>query len=280
MGGGDGVRGRQALVPFVISTGLLVGTSSPSFAGPKAEKNESGIGAGASTPGGSAPTQSSGRRSSLKCTYGEIDVASTKMYDTDGTEIAVPEGARAYSRICTDSTGKEVSHRIVVVPPRSPVQLAREALSYEPLPKPQPLTSPPNAKTYVNLKTWLAVSGWESVETSAGVPGLTTTVVAEPKEAIWKMGDGQTVRCTGPGKAYDPGVPEAAQDTDCGHIYRRSSAGVSPGDDYPATVTVTYRVTWSATDGSRGDLGMLPVTTNFAMRVREVQLVNVYPRNP
>ena len=273
------MRGRRALVPVVIATGLMVGTSDLAFAGPKAEKNESGIGAGASTEG-SPPVQRVGRRSSIRCTYGGIDLVSFKIYDVDGTEIAVPEGAHAYSRICKDATGREVSNRVVVVPPRAPAQLAREALSYEPLPKPQPATSPPNAQTYVNLQTWLAVSGWESVETSASVPGLTTTVVAEPTEAVWKLGDGATLVCAGPGKNYDHTMPEENQDTDCSHVYRRSSAGATPDNNYPASVTVKYHVTWSATDGSRGDLGLLPVTTNFPMRVREVQLVNVDPRSP
>lgn len=270
------MRRRRALVPLVISTGLMVGTAGPSFAGPKAEKNENGIGAGASTPGGSAPTQRSSRRSSVKCTYGEI---SGELFDSDGTPMPVPEGGHAYSRICTDASGREVSNRVVIVPARSPLQLAREALSYEPLPRPQPVTSPPNAETYVNLQTWLAVTGWEPVETSASVPGLTTTVVAAPERAIWTMGDGETVSCSGPGEVYDRSLPEEAQDTDCSHVYRRSSAAVGVDNNYPASVTVTYHVTWSASDGSRGDLGLLPVTTNFPMRVREVQVVNVYPRH-
>lgn len=273
------MRCRRALVPGMLAAGLLFGTSAPSFAAPHGEKDANGIGAAASTPG-SPPVQRVGRRSSVRCTYSEIDLVSLKIYDVDGSEIAVPEGAHAYSRICKDATGREVSNRVVVVPPRTPVQLAREALSYEPLPKPQPATSPPDAQTYVNLQTWLAVTGWESVETSASVPGLTTTVVAEPTEAVWKLGDGETLVCAGPGKTYDHTVPEEHQDTDCGHVYRRSSAGATPDNNYPASVTVNYHVTWSATDGSRGDLGLLPVTTNFPMRVREVQLVNVDPRSP
>ncbi|MBW3613682.1 MAG: hypothetical protein KY439_00005, partial [Actinobacteria bacterium] len=187
-----------------------------------------------------------------------------------------------FIRICKRADGTEVSNKIVVIPPRVAAGgvLARDALSYEPLPTPQPVTSPPNAKTYVNFETWLALDDWSRVEATASVPGLTTAVTAEPTEAIWKMGDGETVVCKGPGKAYDLTLPDDAQRTDCSHVYRRSSAGVGPDNTYPASVTVTYRVTWSASDGSQGDLGLLPVTTNFAMRVREVQVINVYPRDP
>jgi hypothetical protein len=49
---------------------------------------------------------------------------------------------------------------------------------------------------------------------------------------------------------------------------------------YVASVTVVYRVRWSATDGTGGNLGTLSTAITFPIRVREVQTVNVRPPDP
>lgn len=277
MGGGGGVR-RLSLA---MAGALLVTQPTVAVADPTAFKDDDGITAGASTPGYSKPGVSR-RPSAITCSYHDPYAPKIPGTGTTFPREVIPAEGGTFVRICKRPDGTEVSNKIVVIPPREPSGevLARDALSHEPLPTPQPRTSPPNAKTYVNFETWLAVDDWSPVEASASVPGLTTTVMAEPTEATWKMGDGQTVVCKGPGKPYDLSLPEGAQRTDCSHIYRRSSAGMGPDNTYPASVTVTYRVTWSASDGSGGELGDLPVTTNFRMRVREIQVVNVYPRDP
>ena len=246
-------------------------------------RDESGIGAGASTPG--APDAQpfrprTHRHSSITCAY--HDPNSPKLPGIGNTfprATPGPEGG-TFLRICTAADGTEVSNRVVEVPPRrtpapTPRSLAEEALEYTPLHLPEPITSPGDWSTIVNFPTWLAVADWSPATAEAAVSGLATTVVATPLRAVWDMGDGTQVVCAGPGRRYDFAVPDAEQRTDCAHTYGASSAGAGPDDAYQAAVTVVYHVTWSATDGSGGDLGELPVTRRFPMQVGEVQALVV-----
>ncbi|MDP9440645.1 MAG: hypothetical protein M3P34_00360 [Actinomycetota bacterium] len=239
--------------------------------------------AGASTPG--APEVRRGRprphrHSSVRCSY--HDPAAPKLPGTGNTfprATPGPEGG-TFVRICMAPDGTEVTNRVIEVPPRpaptpTPRRLAEEALDYTPLPLPEPITSPDDWSTIVNFSTWLAVADWSPATAEAAVSGLATTVVATPLRAVWDMGDGTQVVCAGPGRRYDFSVPDDEQRTDCFHTYRTSSAGAGPDDAYEASVTVVYQVTWSATDGSGGDLGELPVTRRFPMEVGEVQALVV-----
>ncbi|MDP9388345.1 MAG: hypothetical protein M3Q48_10690 [Actinomycetota bacterium] len=248
-----------------------------------ATKDERGIGAGASTPG--APEARRGRprthrHSSISCAY--HDPSAPKVAGTGNTfprATPGPEGG-TFVRICTAPDGTEVTNRIVELPPRptpgpTPRRLAEEALDYTPLPLPEPITSPTDWNTIVNFPTWLAVADWSPATAEAAVSGLATTVVATPQRAVWDMGDAAQVVCAGPGRRYDFSVPDDEQRTDCSYTYRISSAGASWDDTYDASVTVVYHVTWSATDGSGGDLGELPVTRRFPMQVGEVQALVV-----
>jgi hypothetical protein len=242
-----------------------------------------GIGAGASTPDapeGRRARPRAHRHSAISCAY--HDPAAAKLPGIGNTfprATPGPEGG-TFVRICMAPDGTEVTNPVVELPPRpalapTPRRLAEEALDYTPLPLPEPITSPDEWSTIVNFPTWLAVGDWSPARAEAAVSGLATTVVATPLRAVWEMGDGTEVICAGPGRRYDLSIPDDEQSTDCSHIYRISSAGVGRGDTYEASVTVVYRVTWSATDGSGGDLGELPVTRRFPMEVGEVQAVVV-----
>lgn len=277
------MRQRPSLTASLLVVAALLVLPEPAVADTKAIRDESGIGAGASTPG--APEAQpfrprAHRHSSISCAY--HDPNAPKLPGTGDTfprATPGPEGG-TFVRICTASDGTEVSNRVVDVPPRStpgptPSSLAEEALAYTPVPRPDPITSPGDLSTIVKFPTWLAVADWSPATAKAAVSGLTTTVMATPLRAVWDMGDGTQEVCAGPGRRYDPSVPDDEQRSDCTHTYRTSSAGAGPDDAYEAAVTVVYHVTWSATDGSGGDLGELPVTRRFPMRVGEVQALVV-----
>lgn len=269
--------------PLVVVVLVAAMTQGDAAADKIAVKDERGIGAGASTPAadGAGPLRPRAHHhSTVTCTY--HDPNAPKLPGTGDTFPPVtpgPEGG-TFVRICTAEDGTEVSNRIVDVPPRpspgpTPQGLAEEALTYTPVPRPEPVTSPGDWSTIVNFPTWLAVADWSTATAQAAVAGLATTVVATPLRAVWDTGDGTQVVCAGPGRRYDSSVPDDEQQSDCTHIYRTSSAGAGPYDAYDAGVTVVYHVTWSATDGSGGDLGELPVTRRFPMRVGEVQALVV-----
>jgi hypothetical protein len=174
--------------------------------------------------------------------------------------------------------------------------LARQVYEEVPLVFPEPHTAPPlGAEQLVGFPVWLWVDGtvWRRFEASAGVAGVSVTVVADPREVRWDMGDGTVLTC-GPGTPWDPAGP-AGQRTDCAHTYQFVSDGASGGTGtgsgteagagagagtgsgtYAASVTVVWSVTWSASTGETGTLPAASRTTRFEVDVTERQAVVSY----
>jgi hypothetical protein len=91
-----------------------------------------------------------------------------------------------------------------------------------------------------------------SVTVSAGP--VWATVTAAPLRLTVQAGAGLSpVTCTGPGAAYDRHKPAAQQHTNCSYTYLQPSAGL-PGNAYRASVSVTWRVTWTGSGGAGGVL--------------------------
>lgn len=143
-------------------------------------------------------------------------------------------------------------------------QLAREAFSSFAVSAPTPEFSP--TTSVVGVATWLWLEGgWSSHSATASVPGLSATVTAEPTSVIWSMGDGGQTVCDGPGKPWNPNNPNAT--TDCSYTY--PVAG-----HFTATVIVYYQTTWSASDGTAGQLAAITGRTTVPVTVEEIQAVN------
>jgi hypothetical protein len=196
-------------------------------------------------------------------------------------EAAPPTGAEApgaaYRPTCPgDPPG---SQRALVWIPDSeapgPAALGQIAVSRLVLPRPEIELSPPlPAPQLVMLPTWLWVESqwWVVRAASASVPGaVTVTAIAEPTQVDWDTGDGGRYVC-GRGTPYEPAVDPAAASPDCGHVYRRSSAG-EPADSFRLTATVSWRVSWSG-GGASGISGPLFSTTSVPVRVVQSQSVN------
>jgi hypothetical protein len=269
---------------LLLVTVVIVTVATPANAAKRTGARTSGEGivAEARNDPSRLPKRIGRRTSSISCSYyeqfGYVDTIGPAKPNPVGDAVKATQGS--YVKICKNAKGDEILNKVVVIRPRTnAAELAQEALTYVPLPEPAPATSPAR-QSYVNFPTWLWLKEWTPVSATASIPGLSSTVVAEPREVIWRMGDGTARTCRGPGIPYDPRLPDAAQRTECVHVYRASSAGMGTQNAYVASVTVVYRVKWSATDGSRGNLGTLSTTTTFPMRVREVQTVNVRPPDP
>lgn len=158
------------------------------------------------------------------------------------------------------------------VPPRSAAQIARDTAQRTAIPLPAVRTSPPaGADQLVNLPTWLWVEDWTPRRASATEGPLTVTVVATPRSVTWRMGDGSSVVC-GRGTPWDPYLREEQQSTACSHTYLRSSA-TQPDLKYQARATMTWDVTWTATNGESGSLGQANRSVDFTMRVAESQAI-------
>jgi hypothetical protein len=158
----------------------------------------------------------------------------------------------------------------VAAAPPSPVVVARQAVDRLVLPRPAIGVSPV-AEQLVSLPTWLWIDGgmWSSRSATASVPGVSVTATAMPMKVTWSMGDGSSVECRGPGTPFRPGGDPKRESPDCGHTYRRSSAG-QPGEAFTVTATISWAVSWAG-NGEAGSLPGLETTATEAFRVAESQ---------
>lgn len=157
-------------------------------------------------------------------------------------------------------------------PAISPAILARQARARLNLPAVTIRMNPPGDQL-VNLPAWLALdpASWRPQSATASVPGVSVTATARPVSAAWSMGDGATVTCVGPGTAWTSGTDPSAASPDCGHVYRRPSAG-APGGAYTVSVAVTWEVTWAGA-GQSGTVPGLSTTGQVQTQVQESQAV-------
>ena len=205
------------------------------------------------------------------CYYAPTDPSPSTIAALGG-QPAGPGGW--YLRTCYGSSGG--SGGIVWMPGGppaiSPAVLARQARARLNLPAAAIRMNPPGDQL-VNLSVWLALdpASWRPQSATASVPGVSVTATARPVTATWSMGDGTTVTCTGPGTRWTPGTDPSAASPDCGHVYRRPSAG-APGSAYTVTVTVTWEVTWAGA-GQSGTVPGLTTTGQVQTRVQESQAV-------
>ena len=160
-------------------------------------------------------------------------------------------------------------------PAPPPIVIARRAAARLQLPEPMIRSSPrPRQPQLVGLPTWLWIdrSAWEPQVATATVPGVSATARATPRHVTWGMGDGVSEHCSGPGTPWLTGRNPAAASPDCGHTFRRSSAG-QPGGTYAVTATVAWSVTWSGA-GQSGSLPGMTTRASTRMRISESQAVN------
>jgi hypothetical protein len=167
-------------------------------------------------------------------------------------------------------------------PPPDPGMLAQEVRDQLVLPHPRIRTSPSSSQdALVNFPTWLWVDAesWGPQEDSTGVRGVSVQVRAVPKRVVWRMGDGATVTCTGPGTPFVASISDAAAPSpDCGYTYPRSSDG-QPEERYRITATMTWGVTWTANvPPGGGTLEDITLSSSTGLRVAEYQALNVNAR--
>ncbi|MGH9014018.1 MAG: hypothetical protein ACRDZ1_08810 [Acidimicrobiia bacterium] len=135
-------------------------------------------------------------------------------------------------------------------------------------------TSPSPHVAVVTIETWLWVEcPWQPLSASAEVPGLSATVTVTPGDVVWDLGDGEQVTCRGPGVAWDPAVRGEDQSTYCSYAYRRSSSG-EPNEAYTLTATLSWSVSWSASNGEGGTLPAVSRSSSIPIRVGEVQAIS------
>jgi hypothetical protein len=158
-------------------------------------------------------------------------------------------------------------------PPVTPHQLV-DALGGLDVPYLRPATAPPRGTDgLVGLPEWFWVpaSEWHTRSVTVVAGPVWATVTAAPLSLTVQPGAGLSpVACPGPGSAYNSHKP-AAQHTDCSYTYLQPSAGL-PGNAYRASVSVTWRVTWTGSGGAGGVLDPgLSVPVSFSIGVAQAE---------
>lgn len=219
------------------------------------------------------------------CKYATLEVPpDTPVFRSDGTQIPTDAAGRWFEKRCYEATEREFNgERMfsqgsftgtpVFVPTRTPTELRDEAFGHLALPAPTPSMSPAGDQT-VQFPTWLWIDDdWTARSSTVSVPGVTVVVTATPERTVFDTGDGTMVVCPGPGRPYDPSVPDEAQQTDCSHTWTRIG-------DYRLTARIDWHVTWTVEGApGGGDLGVVSRSTPpMPVRVAEIQALNVRPR--
>ena len=271
---------RAVFITLAVACGLTVpfgeaGAGGAGGASTDGEGIDYGVISGGGSPGsgsGGGTPSGGGSSSPSNCTYNFVAVeAGTPIFDVDGTPINTDRSGKWYEKQCGS-----VYYGLIFVPAGtagpvvSPRDVADGVLDRMNLPLPQPRISPAGDQL-VNLPMWVWLEGWTTRQESASVPGVSVTVTAKPTKAVWTFGDGTTLTCQGPGVAWTPTSPP---NPPCGHTFKRSSA-TTRDRTYSVKVAITWNASYTVAGGAGG--GPLPAvvrTTEFAVRVAEVQAVN------
>lgn len=166
-------------------------------------------------------------------------------------------------------------------PPPDPGQLARTAVEFMDLHSISLGTSPsttqnsPGQFGYVGWNAWMWVddpgaNSWGPITQSASEGGYTVTATANVSEVVWDMGNGDSVTC-GRGTPRPAAMTTNEPSPDCGYVYTRDG-------DYTITATTHWNIEWTGM-GAAGTIDM-ELQRSGDVRIAEVQVVNVAPRNP
>ncbi|MGA5149988.1 ATP/GTP-binding protein [Streptomyces griseoincarnatus] len=237
---------------------------------------DSGPGGGSGSAGGEAD---SGKSTDLtNCSYELVDPqppAGSLEWDGHG-----PGDGAVYEETCRWNNSGDTIVRMVWLaePPGNeatvdPGVLAQQAVDTMTLLGPD-IASPRSAGKYtVGVPIWLWVNqgattyGPNTASASAG--GVTVTAIAKVSRIDWRMGDGSTVTCTGPGTPYT-GSAGMVESPTCGHVYSKTSAG-EPGRKYAVTATSTWTIDWQG-GGAAGQLTEIR-QSDVQVAIGEVQVV-------
>ena len=156
-----------------------------------------------------------------------------------------------------------------------PVTLARAAVEAAAIPAPSVETNPRittddgvEGAAVVGVDTWVwAASGTPSHVEVRATAGSTSVSVSADAGGLSLSAPRARTRCTGWGEPWREGTSREG-DSDCVVVFTRSAARV------PLTVSATYDITWTSTNGRSGTLDALTTTTTLDLPVAEIQTIN------
>jgi hypothetical protein len=220
------------------------------------------------TPGGPGTT---GGSSTSRCSLVPLSKAQVRFLGLPWPapkgqiwEVMTCPGPQPFSEVVLVSTATGV-------PAVTPQQLAQIAIAELIIPVLRPQTAPPRGRDgLVGLPEWFwfGRGEWAAVSKTVAVGPVWARATAVPVSIVFQPGGGQAgISCRGPGTAFDPARPLAAQHTDCSYTYKLPSAG-QPGNVYTAAVTVLWNVFWVGSGNTGGPVASgRPVNTPLTLPV-------------
>jgi hypothetical protein len=163
----------------------------------------------------------------------------------------------------------------------TPEELLQVAIGELRVPAPDPATAPPRGKdALVGLPEWFWIprAAWHPEVVTVSVGPVFATVTAAPGRITFGPGAGlHSASCAGPGTGYNPKLAASAQHTACSYTYAQSSDG-QPGDAYQASLSVTWRITWTGSGGTGGVVNAgFQVTSPLELHVAEGEALVTNP---
>ncbi|MET8571945.1 ATP/GTP-binding protein [Streptomyces sp. NPDC004783] len=235
---------------------------------------KSGDRSGGGGKNGKGTGASSGKKAAQDCHVRKMD-----PQPPPGSEY-YRGGKVVYERVCdTGQGGGLVDSQIVGadpaqdVPAVDPAVVAQQVVDKMRLEGPDIASPRATGRYTVGVPVWMWVNqgpttyGPNTASASAG--GVTVTATAKVSEIVWRMGDGSTVTCTGPGTPYR-GSSDMVESPSCGHRYSTTSAD-APGGKYTVTATSTWTIDWQG-GGQSGQLEEIR-QSDMQVAVGELQVV-------
>jgi hypothetical protein len=264
-GGSGGSGSGGGCDPYIDGTVVPVPCSSGGGTG----------GAGGGGGGGSAVNHT--------CTFDPLDEAQAKNL---GLSWPPPKGQHWALMDCTGgatSTGPQavLVNNATGAPEVTPQQLLVQALGELNVPFLQPATAPPRGTDgLVGLPEWfwVPVGEWHARTVTVTAGPVWATAVAAPVSLAFQPGAGLSpLSCAGPGVAYNRHKPAIQQHTDCSYTYQLPSAG-QPESVYHASLTVTWRISWTGSGGAGGVLdAALGVPVGFTIPIAQGEALVTNP---
>jgi hypothetical protein len=161
----------------------------------------------------------------------------------------------------------------------TPAGLAEQAYKTIRFPEPSGDRSPSQNQlyrgypfTYTGLWTywWTSAGTWKPLSATASAAGFTATVTARPVALVYDPGDGAAaVTCSGPGRPWEQSDGNnPPSDGACGYQYHQVTS--SP---ITSTQSIIWKITWTGTGGSAGEIPQLATSTSGQLNVMQIQTV-------
>jgi hypothetical protein len=137
-------------------------------------------------------------------------------------------------------------------------------------------TSPPLGNmSIVGTPVFAEVTNWQGTVSKQGCIGSVCVVVEAKPSLTFDPGDGTgLIPCRPGGTRFDPAgrspSDQAAAPGACAHVYRRRSGFDGRPAGWPASLTITWQVTWQGA-GQAGAFPLVTQTTPFSIQVGEIQ---------